>query len=685
MAWYTWIEQRRRLLIGGMALICFSALLVCARRIFIGFDPYWHLQMGKDWVENGLSPWIDHYSFTFPGADIHTPPVLFQAMLYWFVEQFGQEYGFELLRVACFTLTLGLVLGYLKQVRAPVLVYLIALPLTASLIELRAVVRPELLSYSLTVVALMLYRRANLEMSAKAMVPIALLMWFWSNYHSPIIGYVIFFGFFIDVAVRCFNERAPFNKWLHWLAWGLVVLAVGLLRPGLTHPVYDALVFDYEWRTLIQEYQSPLIYKGVAAIYAFMAVTLLTIITSFRQRRFGYLVILAVLLYAVSTVARLVTPAGIAIVCLFAHVVSEIDWQTHLEAMTRLRQRATGLIVLLLVLLSLSSTVKRPYELFAENIRNDAEYPSDIVAYMKQKDLSGNIFNEYQTGGYLIHELSPHGKVYIDGRTQILYPVAHYKRLLSAQVSPEVLREDAQKYGISLAILANKPWNYYVMHEVGGFGLDFVEAGYSLWVRKDPNFPVLGMLLARPACWSEALVRDLNAENRKATELLPGDSALWPFLDLVIGYSNAPDKAAYLGQIESQGNWDDSSWRFAGYSALTHGFDEFAVALFNEVKVRVVKDFLGAAQATMQTGNLDKAESILRDASERNWPNLELADVVIMHGLLQELAEARPVTMISDNYFEYLDIHIQDAGLAGKTIEVTPELYCAREGWEQQL
>ena len=44
---------------------------------FVGFDVYWHLRMGVDWVTLGLSPWIDHYSYTFSGEEIRNPPVLF--------------------------------------------------------------------------------------------------------------------------------------------------------------------------------------------------------------------------------------------------------------------------------------------------------------------------------------------------------------------------------------------------------------------------------------------------------------------------------------------------------------------------------------------------------------------------------------------------------------------------------
>ena len=34
------------------------------------------------------------------------------------------------------------------------------------------------------------------------MLPVLLIMWIWSNYHSPIVGYIIFFGLFLDIALK---------------------------------------------------------------------------------------------------------------------------------------------------------------------------------------------------------------------------------------------------------------------------------------------------------------------------------------------------------------------------------------------------------------------------------------------------------------------------------------------------
>ena len=54
--WITQLESRKSLVIGGVLLVSLGALLVTALRNPVSLDAFWHLQMGRDWIENGLSP-----------------------------------------------------------------------------------------------------------------------------------------------------------------------------------------------------------------------------------------------------------------------------------------------------------------------------------------------------------------------------------------------------------------------------------------------------------------------------------------------------------------------------------------------------------------------------------------------------------------------------------------------------
>jgi hypothetical protein len=256
MNWFEQLEQKRKLVIGGIIIIGVAMLLVTARRNNLSFDSFWHLKMGLDWLEHGLSFWRDHFSFTFYGAEIHSPPFMFQTMIGWLVTQLGLDPGLEMFKLIAFISAFALVLFFLVKVRSPAIVYCLVLPLLVILLQLRSTVRPELISYSFSVIAIILYYNANNKISTANMLSIVALMLIWTNYHTSIFGYVIFFGFFVDLAIQQIRQQASFNTWIKWMSWGLAVFVVGFLHPGMGHPGIGAFFFSPEWKTHIQEYQS---------------------------------------------------------------------------------------------------------------------------------------------------------------------------------------------------------------------------------------------------------------------------------------------------------------------------------------------------------------------------------------------------------------------------------------------
>jgi hypothetical protein len=48
-----------------------------------------------------------------------------------------------------------------------------------------------------------------------------------------------------------------------------------------------------------------------------------------------------------------------------------------------------------------------------------AGYPAGAVAYIRAHELRGNLFNQYGWGGYLIYELYPRHRVFVDGRADV--------------------------------------------------------------------------------------------------------------------------------------------------------------------------------------------------------------------------------------------------------------------------
>jgi hypothetical protein len=356
------------------------------------------LKAGLDWLDHGLSLWLDHYSFTFNGEEISSPPYIFQVSLGWLVNRFGLEPGFQIYRIANFLFLFGLFLAFLRRLRVPALVYCLVLPMVVVLFQLRTLTRPELVSYSFMVLAMMLYYRARNQLSTAGVLPMIGLMLLWSNYHTPIFGYIIFFGYFVDIALQQLRNRAPVRIWLQWLGWGIAIVAVSFLKPGFQSSLTGLFSFAPEWKEMIQEYQNALLYRQVSAFYALIAITLTTLALLVWKRQFGLLIVCAVLTYNSAFMARLVAPSGLIILCAFAWMLSDVDLKNLLRSLPALPRNVIGGIALVIFVLSLETGVDRAREFMEENKFSAIRYPSDEVDYMIDHDISGRIFNDYATG-----------------------------------------------------------------------------------------------------------------------------------------------------------------------------------------------------------------------------------------------------------------------------------------------
>jgi len=674
MNWYEFLEHRRKLLIGGTVIICLAMLAVTVRRYNISYDSFWHVKIGLDWLEHGLSPWRDHFSFTFNGAAVGAP-YIFEGILGWLVINFGLEPGLQIFKLANFILVFILVFLFLRKLRAPVLVYCLVLPLLVVLLQLRAIVRPELISYSFIVLAMMLYYRARSGISISNMLPIVVLMLIWSNYHSPIFGYVIFIGYFIDTAVQQLRDRAPAGIWLQWFGWGLAVVAVGFLHRGFGHALIGLLFFPPEWKSLIQEYQSALILKNMAAIYALIAISVATLALTLKNRQFGLLFVCAFLMYFSIDMARLVTPSGIVILCIFAWQVSEIDLGFQLQRLPQGLSRAIGGTVMVLFVLSLASSVNLARAYMEENKVSWIKFPVDVADYMLDQGISGRIFNGYSVGGYLIYRLSPNSQVYIDGRTGILYPLEHFYRLMDAERFPDVLSDEIEKYDINLAVLKNSQENFSLVKDTGKLELDFVGYQFALFRKDEPNFPALGALLAYPACWNADLASALEKEQTRAISLLPVDSQMLPFIRYVIDYNKTVDKNSFLSILEDETRASDALLRFAGHQAIIQNQDSSAYKLLTGIKEKSFSDYLGSAFAAVRMGEWQTAEELLDMGTRLSWSE-KPSEISILHGLLTQIRPNSTLDLFDDAYINRLAERIGVSGDSTSTFVPDPQKFC---------
>lgn len=65
--------------------------------------------------------------------------------------------------------------------------------------------------------------------------------------------------------------------------------------------------------------------------------------------------------------------------------------------------------------------------------------PVEAVKFLKQHRFSGNIYTDYNSGGYVGYHLYPQGKIFIDSLATSVYPVSHYRlyeRISTLEITP---------------------------------------------------------------------------------------------------------------------------------------------------------------------------------------------------------------------------------------------------------
>jgi hypothetical protein len=75
-------------------------------------------------------------------------------------------------------------------------------------------------------------------------------------------------------------------------------------------------------------------------------------------------------------------------------------------------------LVAIIVLASLSGVNQRPPLQLAKE-PSATNFPAGAVDYLRASALDGKMFNEYHWGGYLISQLFPKQRVFVDGRADV--------------------------------------------------------------------------------------------------------------------------------------------------------------------------------------------------------------------------------------------------------------------------
>ena len=508
-------------IVGVIALIY---ALIAGLRTVGDPDLGWQLATGRWILQHHAVPSTDILSYTTPGhAWVY--PVLSQVILYCTYWLGGYSLLSWLHAAACLTAT-AFLLGRnaIRNVLA-----LIAVPLIAARTEPRA----ELFTMVLFAVFLNILWRYHKSGRGPLWV-LPPLMCLWVNLHLGFIAGLGLCGAYVllelsDVAAG-FDASAAWRRLRLASPWLVAIGLAPLLNPwGVrvywADPIHGTFQTHGTWVTELKSV--PLTFERAceglswrspdSALWWLLAVAVLGMAAAPFLKRFAAAILLGMSAYLALHLVRYEALFACVLVVIGGSVLSELDSVTY-RRLGGANSRALTALVLLSVLTAFTGL--RAWDLMSNRYYLTAVgqnsvfgageswwIPEDAAAFVMQQHLPGNLFNEYNMGGFVSWRLSPEYPDYIDGRGISPQQFFHSVGLLRASPDSAEWRKEADAQRINIMLIS-------LDHEFGlGVNLDdfcrsqqwrpvYLDTRAAVFVRVRPENADLLSRLGAVSCYS---------------------------------------------------------------------------------------------------------------------------------------------------------------------------------------
>lgn len=440
-------------LFGAIFLSFVFAISYCNIR---SLDLWWHLKTGEViWNERRI-PSVDRFSHSAEGQPWVSHEWLF-GLLSYCVYRIAGVAGLvgakSLLITFIFTVT-----AWTARIRgSSAAIILLVQAASYAIARFRFSERPELVSTLLASGFLLAQELSRKRPQALLLLPILQLVWVNVHGGTALLGWIIAGVILLERAGELRQQKAlsGWNATAAGLQWHFPAL-LGVVALSFANPHGPRALFYGLLRTESpldnKEFQSLIIMMQSGfdlSISLFLIFAALLALMLFWRRRdtrlhewllFPFLLILAVVFFRFrSLFVFLLGP------CL-AHHLSQIKWPAWLR--TWLPATAA------LCLMSGSAALERDtyFYRFGAGVHAGV-FPVEAARFLKQSGMAGKMFNTYGMGGYLIWELWPGKKVFIDGREDVYLKPGVLEEYVRCFESRERWHALVARYGIDFAIL----------------------------------------------------------------------------------------------------------------------------------------------------------------------------------------------------------------------------------------
>lgn len=456
----------RRLLVLVFMLVIFAG----ATRSVTDPDFWWHLKTGQHIVESRGIPHTDIFSTVFFGREWITHEWLSELFIYSIYQLLGLG---GLIVAFSLIITAGFWIVYQRCARRAGHPYVSGFALILGALTAAPTwgVRPQMFSFlfaSIYVVVLHNYAQDEKRRSLWWLVP---LMVVWVNMHA---GFAVGLALIVLTIAGLALEGILSREESVSVVWrrGRPLLLVGTICGGavLLNP-HGARMYLYPLETLkshammkyIEEWFSPNFHEVMflpllLLIFATFSVVALS---SKRLRLLDLVLLLATTAGALRSARNIPFFVLIAMPLLVEHSWNWITAHRWGLWLTRPEKRELGsqailktaLNLVLLVALPIAVAAMRVHQSVAKQpVAEGKVFPAGALGFMREQRPPQPIFNDYGWGGYLIWNLYPEYRVYIDGRADV-YGDAFMEEYLSSLSGQTNWRGPLDKYGIRTVLV----------------------------------------------------------------------------------------------------------------------------------------------------------------------------------------------------------------------------------------
>lgn len=455
-------------------------------------DLWWIFRTGE-WIwQNGHPPFQDTFSYTMHGNEWINVKWGFELLAYGIQQMAGPEfiYCLQAIVVAAF---LGIIYGvygiwnkeYLGiRTVVPLAGLIVAIYLGLMAIEFRINGRPEMISHLFVVLYafILINYYSNPSRQIFWLIPLQIV---WTNFHEAYGTGIVMLGAF---SAGCWAEywlymrnipdlKLNFRPWYLTLTTGLAILAMAVNPRGfelILHPlnIYNQLGAN-QFTTELFPCTHPNYWQFQGKLnlfFAFLAFGGLFFqfrtsnlnpqkwyLFPIRNVGIGYLLFLGMFFYLSLTAYRnipffiLISLPWVGIVLdkLFAGIRNKLPLVNKRPALlTR-----SGYVLLILGGLGAYAAVasNQYYEQFQRDetfgLQVDAtKNPADAADFIKEHEIEGRCLSDYLTSSYLMWDLRPGFKTFIDLRDLDVYPVDFFNRFAQMMRYPKVFKQADSLY-----------------------------------------------------------------------------------------------------------------------------------------------------------------------------------------------------------------------------------------------